>query len=312
MELLSIASNPNSISKPNEEKMRIFLLLVSLILPFNAKALEVVTSFSILADMVKEVGGDKVNIKNLVGPNGDAHVYQPTPNDAKLIANSGLLVINGLGFEGWMSRLIKSSGYKGLVITASKGIKPLPLENSHHKHGYKHQDDPHAWQNLPNAKQYVLNIMAGLSLADPANADFYKRNGQRYIEQIMSLDAEIRAKIAEIPSQNRKLVTSHDAFAYFAISYRIEFHSPTGLSTEAEASAHNVAKLITLIRKEKIRAVFVENISDPRLLEQILKESGAQIGGSLFSDALSNPQGPAPTYLQMIRHNVTTLVEALR
>ena len=284
--------------------------------------LEVVASFSILGDMVKTVGGDRVQVITLVGPDGDAHVFEPTPADAKAIGDAKVVFINGLGLEqGWMPRLIEASNYKGPVVVTSKGTKTLRMKEegesgkeraSAHEHGKPHMvDDPHAWQNLANGKIYVENIVAGLSAADPAGAEIYRANGQSYITEIDKLDAEVRTKLAAIPQARRKVVTTHDAFQYFGKAYGLELLAPEGVSTEAEASAEDVAKLIRQIRKDRITAVFFENMSDNRLLTQISKETGAKIGGTVYSDALSAADGPAPTYLGMFRHNLEEFTQAL-
>ncbi|HAT51442.1 MAG: metal ABC transporter substrate-binding protein [Nitrospirae bacterium] len=284
-----------------------------------APPLDVIASFSILGDMVHQVGGSRVRVTTLVGPDGDGHVYQPTPADARAVANARLLVVNGLGFEGWMERLIEASGYHGTVVTASDGIQPRNMaepEAEHDAHDADHHHhgdlDPHAWQSLANARIYTRNIVQGLSLADPAGAETYRTNATRYLEQINAVEAEVNAAIAAITPQRRKVVTSHDAFGYFAAAYGIQFLAPSGVSTESEASAADVARLIHQIQQEKIPAVFVENISDPRLLEQITHETDARIGGTLYSDALSAANGPAATYLDLFRHNIRTLADALR
>jgi zinc/manganese transport system substrate-binding protein len=279
-----------------------------------ADPMPVTASFSVLADLVRQVGGDRVAVATLVGPGGDAHVYQPTPADAKALAASKLLVVNGLGFEGWMTRLQKSSGFKGLVVTASAGIKPQQMDEEEHGHGHargKKVNDPHAWQSLANGRIYVANIRDGLVKADPEGKAAYEANASRLLAQIDALEPEVRAAIQAIPAARRKLVTSHDAFGYFATAYGLDFLAPAGVSTESEASAADVAKIIRQVKAEKIPAVFVETITDKRLLEQIAKESGARIGGALYSDSLSAPGGPAATYLDMFRHNVRTLTEAL-
>jgi zinc/manganese transport system substrate-binding protein len=286
--------------------------------------LNVVASFSILGDMVKTVGGDRVQVITLVGPDGDAHAFEPTPADAKAIADAKVVFINGLGLEeGWMPRLIEASGYAGPVVVASKGVTPLRMEKEaghetgedgapeHAGAGPQMALDPHAWQDLANGKVYVENVVAGLAAADPAGAGTYRVNGQAYISEIDKLDAEVRAKLAAIPQARRKIVTTHDAFQYFGKAYGLELLAPEGVSTEAEASAEDVAKLIRQIRKDKITAVFFENMSDNRLLTQISKETGAKIGGTVFSDALSPPHGPAPTYLAMFRHNLQEFIQAL-
>jgi zinc/manganese transport system substrate-binding protein len=254
--------------------------------------------------MVQQVGGDRIKVTTLVGADADGHVYQPTPADARSVARAELLVVNGLGFEGWIERLIQASGYKGPVITATDGIQPREMQ--------AHDIDPHAWQNLSNARIYISNIVKGLSLADPASASVYKANAVRYLEKLDTVEAEVVKTISSIPPQRRKVVTLHDAFGYFEAAYGLAFLAPVGISTESEASAADVAKLIRQIRKEQIPAVFIENISDPRLLEQINRETGARIGGVLYSDALSSTDGPASTYLDMFRYNTHTLAEALK
>jgi zinc/manganese transport system substrate-binding protein len=290
--------------------------------PMTATAQEklpVVASFSILGDFVKEVGGDRVALTTLVGANGDAHVYSPTPADAKAMAGAKLVVVNGLKFEGWITRLIKSSGTKATIATATTGITPLQNEADDHdhgkkdKHGHNHagQDDPHAWQSVANARIYVANIRDALVKADPAGQASYEANATRYLAQLDAVEAEIRAAVARIPADRRKAITSHDAFGYFVKAYGVEFISPQGVSTEAEASARDVGRIIRQIKAEKIPAVFLENVTNPRLIERIAKESGAKVGGRIFSDALSDAAGPAGTYIAMMKHNISQIEKAL-
>lgn len=274
-----------------------------------AEPLPVVASFSILSDLTQRVGGERIRVHALVGAGADAHVYQPTPADAMMIRRAALVVVNGLGFEGWMNRLVKASGYRGPIAVASRGIAPLKLAHEHD--GMHAAPDPHAWQDPANVHRYVINIAAALTEMDPAGKSEYAANAAHLLGEIDSLDAEIRAQLGVLPEARRTIVTSHDAFAYFGRAYNIHFRAPTGVSTEAEASASDVAGLIRFIRAEKIPAVFMENISDPRLLELIRAESGARIGGTLYSDALSPPGGPASTYIDMIRYNTRTLAAAL-
>ena len=269
--------------------------------------INVVASFSILGDIVQQVGGDRVHVTTLVGPDGDAHVYQPTPADARSVAETKLLIVNGLGFEGWIDRLTEASGYKGRVVTATTGVEPRGMAD--HDHG---EIDPHAWQSLANAQIYIRNIADGLAAIDPAGTEIYRSNMAHYMKEIDAVEAQVREAIASLPAERRKVVTSHDAFGYFSAAYGIEFHAPVGVNTEAEASAGDVARLIRQIKQEKITAVFVENVSDRRLIDQIVRETGARIGGTLYSDALSNADGPAGTYLGMMRHNIRVLVAALR
>lgn len=300
--------------------------------PAMAEPLKVVASFSILGDMVKQIGGDDVAVTTLVGPDGDAHVFEPTPKDAKALGEAKVLVENGLHFEGWMPRLVKASGFSGETITASTGVKPrdltpdeLALEEAEEAHDHKAEGhteaehdhdhgtvDPHAWQSLPNGEIYAKNIADGLAKADPAHAKEYKERGDAYIAEMKALDTKIRAEIDQVPEQQRLIVTSHDAFGYFGQAYGIRFIAPQGVSTESEASARDVAGIIDQIRKQNIRAVFVENISDPRLIDQISRETDAKVGGALFSDALSPASGPASTYLDMFRNNADEIVKALK
>jgi len=281
------------------------------------KKIKVIASFSILGDMIKNVGGDRVEVAALVGPNGDAHVFEPTPADARAVSAADLVIVNGLGLEGWMDRLIKTSGYKGPVVVASQGIKPREMtqeEEEEHELGAKHEHkiDPHAWQNLANGQIYVENIAKGLSSVDSEAAPIYRANADAYKAKLDELDKWVKAEFSSLPKPKRRMITSHDAFGYLGAAYGITIHSPMGVSTESEPSAGGVANLIKQIRKEKITAVFIENVSDPRLVEQIGKESGVTLGGELYSDALSKPDGPASTYIDMFKNNVPKIVAAMR
>jgi zinc/manganese transport system substrate-binding protein len=272
----------------------------------QADPMKVSASFSILGDMVKEVGGDRVEVFTFVGPNGDAHVYEPTPADAKELSESKILFINGLGLEGWMTRLEKSSGFKGTVVTASKGIAPREMVEDE-----KTVTDPHAWQDLANGRIYVANIRDALIAADPNGKATYEANAQKFLDGIAQMETKVKEAIAKLPPGRRKIITTHDAFGYFGAAYGMEFIAPEGVSTESEASAKDVATIIRQIKAEKVPAVFLENVTDNRLLDQISNETGAKIGGTLFSDALSPPDGPAGTYLDMFRNNIEVLSEAL-
>jgi zinc/manganese transport system substrate-binding protein len=271
---------------------------------------KVVTTFSILADLAKNVGGDRVEIVSLVPVNGDAHVYAPSPADAKKLADARVVFTNGLGFEGWIPRLVKASGTKAAVIVATKGIKPRKMEEDGHGHGHA-EADPHAWQSVANAKLYVANIRDALIAADPAGKGTYDDNATTYTNKLDRLETEVKAEVARIPADRRRIITTHDAFGYFKAAYGVDFIAPQGVSTESEASAKDVAKIITQIKKQKIPAVFVENISNPALLERIAAETGAKIGGTLYSDALTDEKGKAPTYIDMMKHNIRTLSAAL-
>ncbi len=272
----------------------------------SAKKTPVVASFSILADFTRQIGGDKVEVKTLVGPDGDVHVYQPSPADAQSLAKAKLIVVNGLALEGWMERLIAAAGAHAPVVVASKGVTPRQGEEK----GVIGVD-PHAWQSVANAKIYVANILAGLVAVDPADAEYFRDRARNYDSELDAVDVKVRTAIAEIPPQNRRIITTHDAFGYFGQAYGFSFIAPEGLSTESEPSARDVARLIEQIRREKAPAVFLENISDPRLMQRIAEESGAKIGGTLFSDSLSPPDGPAATYIAMMEHNISELKKAL-
>jgi len=272
-------------------------------LPVQAQErLKVVASFSILGDFVQNVGGDRVDVTTLVGPNGDVHVYTPTPADAKKIADAKLVIINGLGLEGWLPRLIQASGSKAPIITATRGITPLRLGSD---------ADPHAWQSVASAKVYVANIRDALAAADPADAEMFLANGRRYQAELDALEAAVRAAVEKIPPARRKVISTHDAFGYFAAAYGVEFIAPVGVSTETEPSARDVGAIISQIKSAKIPAVFLENISDPRLVSRIAAETGAKVGGTLFSDALTDEKGVCPTYIEMVRHNIKALTSAL-
>jgi zinc/manganese transport system substrate-binding protein len=285
--------------------MRVLLLLALLLIasPLHAaERLNVVASFSILADFVRSIGGDRINLTTLVGPDSDVHVYTPAPGDAKRIADAKLVIVNGLGLEGWLPRLVQSAGSKAQVVTASAGIAPLKLGSV---------ADPHAWQSVPNAKIYVTDITNALVTADPDGADFFRTQANAYLEKLEALDREVRDAVARIPADRRKVISTHDAFGYFAAEYGIQFIAPLGVSTETEPSARDIAAIIGQIKAARIPAVFLENISDDRLIRQIAAETGAKVGGTLISDGLTGEKGPAPTYIDMVRHNIKALTSAL-
>jgi len=303
------------------------------------RPIPVVATFSILGDMVKRIGGEHVAVTTLVGPNGDTHVFRPTPVDARAVSEAQILVVNGLQFEGWLNRLIDASDFRGVRVVATDGIEPIAYEPdgdthdrdreaNHDEHageadhdehagdvqhdGHDHGAfDPHAWQSLRNAVVYVDNITAALARADPGNASVFYRNREAYVNELEAFDSEISKIVSGLPAGSRTVVTSHDAFQYFGRDYGLTFIAPQGLSTESKASAQDVVRLIRQIREQGIRAVFIENVGDRRLLRRIAEETGAVIGGTLYPEALSGPTGPAPTYLDMMRHNAMTLARAL-
>lgn len=274
--------------------------------------LAVTASFSILGDLVRVVGGDRVAVNTLVGADADAHAFEPKPADAKTILGSKLLVINGLGFEPWASKLAKSAGYKGTTLVASNGVEARKMVDADdHGHGHA-ESDPHAWQNPNHVVTYVKNIAAALTQADPGGAANYQANASAYTKELQAFDAWAKAQISSVAPAKRKVITSHDAFGYFAAHYGVTFLAPQGVNTDAEPSAKQVAQLIKQIQREKIRAVFVENMVNPKLLAQLSKDASATVGAALYADALSAPDQPGATYLQMMRHNVTQLVAGMK
>jgi zinc/manganese transport system substrate-binding protein len=273
-----------------------------------ADKIPVTASFSILGDLVHVVGGDRVAVTTLVGPDEDAHVFEPRPADAKAIVKARLLVINGLGFEHWAQKLVKSADYKGETVVASKGVKGRTMQGDHGAA----EADPHAWQNPENVVLYVRNIAASLAKVDAAGASTYQANAEAYVKELQTLDAWAKEQMVAIPVDKRKVITSHDAFGYFAAHYQIKFLAPQGISTEAEPSAKQVALLIKQIQREKIKAVFVENMTSTKLLAQLSKDAGVTLGAALYADALSAADKPGATYLQMMRHNVTHLVAGMK
>lgn len=274
--------------------------------------IKVVASFSILADLVRNVGGDRVAVAALIGANQDSHAFEPSPADSRQVADAKLVVVNGLGFEGWLDRLVRAAGSKVPVVVASTGVQPREIAGDETRLGRDRAGvDPHAWQSVANVKRYVANIRDGLIKIDPAGQGTYAANAAAYLAKLDALDRDIRSTLAKIPVDRRQVISSHDAFGYFADAYGIAFLAPAGLSTDAEPSALAVARIIRQIRTEKIGALFVENVVDPRLVQLIARETGARIGGTLTSDALTGPAGPAPTYLDMMRHNMRELATAL-
>jgi zinc/manganese transport system substrate-binding protein len=325
--------------------MRALLATISLALMTGtafAAPVQVVASFSILGDMVKQVGGDRVAVTTIVGPNADSHVYEPRPQDAAVLSGAQAFFVNGLGFEGWLERLVEATAFDSKVVTVSDGIvsHDAAAADGHEDHdaedGHGHDEpghdeagheeeghgdaatghdhgslDPHAWQSLGNGLIYVANIKAALCEIDAEGCATYTANAEAYSAEIAALDAEVKAAIAAVPEARRKVITTHDAFGYFASAYGVTFLAPEGISTDSEASAADVARLIDQVKHDGVKALFIENMSDPRLVQQIAAETGAILGGSLYSDALSGPEQGAATYLDMFRHNVGLLVPAL-
>jgi zinc/manganese transport system substrate-binding protein len=283
------------------------LLLTLAPVAAQAKRVDAVASFSVLADIVKEVGGDHVKVTSLVGPDGDPHSFEPSPRDSQALSRADVVFVSGLGLEGWMGRLVTASGYKGGMITASDGVVSRNMDEDG-----KTVTDPHAWNSAKNGAVYARNVMHALIAADPEDADYFRQHGNAYIQQLEQLDSWAKNQFAAIPPAKRNVLTSHDAFGYFGAEYGVQFMAPVGFSTEAEASASDVAKLITLIKQQQIKTYFMENQTDPRLVKQIAAASGAQPGGELYPEALSKAGGPATTYVLAFQHNVNTLLASMR
>ncbi len=285
--------------------------------------LSVVASFSILADMTRQIGGDRITLRAIAGPDQDAHGFQPKPSDAAALTNAAVVIRNGLGFEGWLDRMIRSSGFKARMVTTTEGITPRIMEAHGHDHGgagrrHNHSvgprqvPDPHAWQDLGLGQHYIRNITGGLVAADPGGEALYRRNAEAFTARLAALDQWVRAEISKVPAARRKIVTSHDAFGYFGDAYGVRFLAPQGVSTEAEPSGAEVGRLVRQIKAESITALFMENMSNPATLQRIAQETGLRVRGRLFADALSAEAGPAPTYEAMFRHNLSLMVPAMR
>jgi len=281
-----------------------------------AQPLPVLASFSILGDLVKVVGGERVQVSTLVGMDADAHAFEPKPADAKTLLGARLLVLNGLNFEPWAKKLAQAASYKGATLIASHGIKPRPSPKSHATHHDDEHDhgaaDPHAWQDPTLVMVYVKNIAKSLSSLDPEGAESYKHNSDAYLKELQALDDFAKTAFAPVPAAQRKVITGHQAFNYLGARYQVQFQAAQGVSTQADPSAKAVAQLIAQIRKDKIRAIFPENTSNTRLLTQIANEAGVKLGAKLYDGALSGPSEPASTYLAMMRYNITQLAEGMK
>jgi zinc/manganese transport system substrate-binding protein len=293
------------------------VLLLAPVAAASAQQLKVVASFSIIADFARNVGGNRVDIITLVGPDGDAHVYEPKPADAGAMAKADVILVNGLHFEGFLERLVKASGARAPVIELAEGVETIAMKepgNGHsHSHSHSHDGevDPHAFQSIGNARLYVGNIAKAFCAADTEGCPVYEANADVYRGELENLEREVMDMIGSIPEQKRTIISSHDAFGYFEHEYGLTFRAPEGISTDADPSAADVARLINDVRREEASAIFIENITNPRLIEQIAKETGLQVGGALYSDALSDSNGPAPTYIDMMRHNITVIRNAI-
>lgn len=278
-----------------------------------AEPLQVVTSFSILADMARQIGGEQIEITSLVAPDSDIHAFTPSPTQARTLSQADVLIFNGLQLEGWLTRLIEASDYDGVRVTASDGISALTGDDHEDDHGHDNdhgEADPHAWLDVGRAQQYVANIRDGLIEADPDNAARYRDNAKRYLDELKALDKDIRSSMAAIPEAQRVVVTNHQAFGYFGDAYDVRFLSPAGLSTASAPSAAEMARLIDVIRDNQVPALFIENNANPGIIHQLAEETDLSIAGILYSGALAS-SGEASTYTGMMRHNAALLREGL-
>ncbi|MGI4852198.1 MAG: metal ABC transporter solute-binding protein, Zn/Mn family [Janthinobacterium lividum] len=288
-----------------------FMFLSTSLIAQETKKLKVVVSFSILADFAKIIGGDEIDLASIVPLNSDPHVYQPSPDIAALITQADLIIINGLEFEGWMTRLLEATKFQGKVVIVSNGVIPRVLYNPTLPSALP-VSDPHAWHDVHQAMIYVKNISMALAQGDPAHAALYHQRTQDYLKKLEHLDFWIINTFREIPGEQQKIISAHDAFGYFAARYGLKMYALQGISTESEPSAKQVADLINLIKQEQIKALFVENMTSHRLLQQVADETHIDIGGTLYTDSLSDDKGPAKTYFDMMTHNVSTIVKAIQ
>ncbi len=285
--------------------MRFFaclLLGAAMAVSAAAAPLNVVASFTVLADFARQVGGDEVEVTSLVGPDADAHGFEPSPGDARLLHSADLFVVNGLGFDPWADKLAKSARFGGVQVVASKGVAVTNLSD---------RPDPHAFQSIEDARIYARNIAEAIAAKRPARADAIRARAATYDAALVALDGEIRTQLDRIPADRRVLITNHQAFGYFANSYGLTMLAVQGLSTESEPSAKAVANLIREIRARNASAVFLENMGNQQLMQRVARDTGVAVGGALYADALSKPGGPAATYIDMMRYNTRTFVAAL-
>jgi zinc/manganese transport system substrate-binding protein len=293
--------------------MSVITLTASVASSAFAEPLKVVASFTIIADFAKNVGGDRINLTTIVGPDGDAHVYEPSPADAVAMAGADVVLVNGLSFEGFLQRLVDASATKATIAVLTKGVTPINFkpEFADADAAEGADTDPHAFQSIANAKIYVKNIADAFCTADAAGCDSYKANATAYNAKLDAVEGDVKAAIQSIPEEKRVVITSHDAFGYFEKAYGLTFLAPEGVSTESEPSAADVAKLVSQVKQDKAAAVFIENITNARLIEQIASETGIKVGGTLYSDALSQPEGPASTYIDLMHNNVAQIKGAI-
>jgi len=303
----------------------------------SADTMRVIASFSILADLALQVGAPYVKVGALVGPDEDVHIYNPKPADLRAVMGAKVLAINGLGLEGWMERLTSAARFSGVLVIAAANVVPRTMhvpdgnnsggsegrgngaggtDTSASDRARKDRQgtiavDPHAWQDPRNAVLYAHAIAEGLAAVDPLHAQAYRDGAVQYAARITQTDNWIVERLRSVPWDRRRIITTHDAFGYYGARYGVEFLSPEGISTEVEPSAKTIAALVAQIRRQNVQAVFIENMTSPRIAQMLARETGAILGGTVYSDALSHTEGPAATYLDMLRHNTTLFADAM-
>jgi zinc/manganese transport system substrate-binding protein len=271
----------------------------------------VVATFTVIGDLVAAVGGDAVSLTTLVGPDADAHVFEPRPADVAAVAKADLIVANGLGMEPWLERLTEAADFGGKTVIASADVTPLPFMEEADDSGAM-PDDPHAFQDLSNGRLYVKTIAAALEALAPKEAGAIAARAARLDAEMIALDAEIKAKLGALPAFNRRILTSHDAFHYFGKAYGLDILSIQGVSTETEPSAADLAAIARQAKSGQVKAIFLENMSNPALAQTISAEAGLPVGGELVADALTKEGGLAPHYLDMFKHNLAALLKVLQ
>lgn len=289
---------------------RFFLLTFSSILLFYSlkgqEKYKVLATASIFSDMTKNIATDKIEVESIVPIDSDPHLYEPTPKDVQTVKAADLILMNGLGFEGWLKKLIDNSGTSAKIVIITTGIEAIQNLS------YKNTADPHAWMNVQNGLVYIENIKNALIELDPDGKLEYEFNYGVYKEQLEALDNYVIERISEIPQNQRFLITSHDAFQYYGRRYGLTLEPVLGVSTEAEVQTADIRRIISVIRKNKIPTVFIETTVNPKFLQQVATDIDVSIGGSLFSDSIGDTSSPAPSYYDMIKYNTDTIVEALK
>ncbi len=287
---------------------RLQIILCCLIFPILLSAAEnpkIVATASMISDIAQNIVGDKFEVTTIVPIGKDPHKYEPTPGDATMVANAGVILKNDLTFEGWLLKLIENSGTKANVVKVTEGVNVIESL------AYANSADPHAWMDAANGIIYAENVKNAMSIYDPANKDFYEKNFIAYREKLQGLDNYIKGEISKIPESQRILITSHDAFQYYGRKYGIRLESILGTSTDAQAQSADIVKLDRIIKDSKVPAVFIESTVNPKMLQELANSNDITIGGSLYSDSIGSKDSDAPTYYDMLKYNTDVIVKAL-